>query len=277
MAEFAYDLVAPEYDVDNPVGTKPRRSYIICSTPRSGSTLLAEGMLATGCMGNPVEYFNPVHGEPLTVRWDVPTLQEYLTTLVQKRTDRSGAFSLKTHWAQLDVFYQHYLAERGEQTLLEAMQNDPAEAHRQRRAFLDSFFPNITYIHIIRVNRIRQAVSWWVGSQTGRWADFAQEPEQSEQQLPYDFHAIRAYHDALTVADAHWTDFFRINNIRPRTIVYEDFATNYKQTLLGLIDAAGSAPAPDIAKPRLRQQANRSSEIYVEQFTKDLESLATLL
>src|SRR5580700_12229942 len=33
-------------------------SYIICTAPRTGSTLLAEALKATGCAGRPAEYFD---------------------------------------------------------------------------------------------------------------------------------------------------------------------------------------------------------------------------
>ncbi len=37
--------------------TEPTRSYLVCATPRSGSTLLCEALLATGVAGRPREYF----------------------------------------------------------------------------------------------------------------------------------------------------------------------------------------------------------------------------
>ena len=35
---------------------RPTRSYLICTTPRSGSWLLADGLRATGVAGRPEEY-----------------------------------------------------------------------------------------------------------------------------------------------------------------------------------------------------------------------------
>jgi trehalose 2-sulfotransferase len=41
-------------------------SYLVCATPRSGSTLLCEGLKATGVAGRPEEYFEavPTTGRP---------------------------------------------------------------------------------------------------------------------------------------------------------------------------------------------------------------------
>ena len=43
-------------------------SYLVCATPRSGSTLLCEGLKATGVAGRPEEYFEalPTTGRPRT-------------------------------------------------------------------------------------------------------------------------------------------------------------------------------------------------------------------
>lgn len=42
---------------DGHAATEPTRSYLVCATPRSGSTLLCEALLATGVAGRPREYF----------------------------------------------------------------------------------------------------------------------------------------------------------------------------------------------------------------------------
>ncbi|MCP4417029.1 MAG: hypothetical protein GY805_10425 [Chloroflexi bacterium] len=39
----------------------PAISYLICATPRSGSTLLCEALRNTNLAGNPDEYFGPMH------------------------------------------------------------------------------------------------------------------------------------------------------------------------------------------------------------------------
>jgi LPS sulfotransferase NodH len=36
---------------------KPERSYLVCATPRSGSTLVCHALTETGVAGHPEEYF----------------------------------------------------------------------------------------------------------------------------------------------------------------------------------------------------------------------------
>ena len=41
------------------------RSYLVCATPRSGSTLVCQALKATGVAGNPEEYFEALlHSGP---------------------------------------------------------------------------------------------------------------------------------------------------------------------------------------------------------------------
>ena len=41
---------------------KPTRSYIVCATPRSGSTLVCKALRDTGVAGRPEEYFEALRG-----------------------------------------------------------------------------------------------------------------------------------------------------------------------------------------------------------------------
>lgn len=52
-----YDLLTAEHDLSDGE-SEIVRSYVICSTPRSGSTLLAEAMHRTGELGVPAEYID---------------------------------------------------------------------------------------------------------------------------------------------------------------------------------------------------------------------------
>ena len=56
---------------------RPKRSYLVCATPRSGSTLLCKALEVTGCAGHPEEFFeakretgSPARGSDYL--WDAP-------------------------------------------------------------------------------------------------------------------------------------------------------------------------------------------------------------
>jgi LPS sulfotransferase NodH len=47
---------------------EPRVSYLVCATPRSGSTLLCEALSGTGLAGRPAEYFEAMYDTGLPRR-----------------------------------------------------------------------------------------------------------------------------------------------------------------------------------------------------------------
>jgi LPS sulfotransferase NodH len=274
MIQLALDPLSEACDVHHPAGTRPAVSYVVCSTPRSGSTLLSEGLWATGRMGIPVEYFNTVHRDTLSARWGSGRLQTYFADLLERRTDRSGAFSTKVHWAQLVDFHQLYQQELGEPF----PQNSSAEeAHQARYRFLAATHPNPRFIHIVRLNRVRQAVSWYVAAHTGNWGFREGEPRPDMQDPPlYSLDEVLAYMVALGAAEASWQEFFRVNDIRPVTVVYEDLEIAFAETMTALMGELGLEPF-DFPRPRLRKQADETTEPLVQLAMRDLGHIAARL
>src|ERR1700756_2015730 len=81
-------------------------TYVIASTPRSGSSLLAAGLVATGVAGRPEEYFTPEHiGSykedlklPMNCSW-----AEYLTKVMAFAATENGVRGVKIHWRHVVV------------------------------------------------------------------------------------------------------------------------------------------------------------------------------
>ena len=137
LARVANYLTAPvgaEYDT--PAGgpaASSLRCYIVCSTPRSGSSLLCRALASMGIAGTPTEYFNPVTRASLTAR--------------SRRTSANGVFGTKLHWEQL------------EQLRAESLGLGRAEPEFEISAsFLEQLLPAPVYIHILRRDVNRQAV-----------------------------------------------------------------------------------------------------------------------
>ena len=105
----------PEWDLPPPQG--PQRSYVVASSPRTGSTLLCRALWDSGLAGAPKEYLNPmqlrdwelrfgarryrwVRGPLLglvgRVRWPEPRLAGHLERVRQRRSS-GGWFGLKLH------------------------------------------------------------------------------------------------------------------------------------------------------------------------------------
>src|SRR5688572_18289411 len=79
-----------------------RKSYLIASTPRCGSTLFSTVLWQTGLLGAPSEYWSyhkraavKTIGTRMMERLEALSRADYLTKLLACRTSRNGVFGVK--------------------------------------------------------------------------------------------------------------------------------------------------------------------------------------
>ena len=139
-------------------------SYFICATPRSGSTLLCELLMLTGVAGYPSEWMLPLT-EPLAremfaigADFGDPT---YLNELKAMGCTSNGVFAAKLMWPTM----QQLLA--GELWELRARQVPFRKA---------GVFPDLRYVHIVRDDELRQAISMLLAMHTNYWQKMATAP-----------------------------------------------------------------------------------------------------
>lgn len=262
---------------------QPRCSYLICATPRSGSTLLCEALINTGLAGRPEEYFEALKesGRPrrpleyfigfedaelIMLLGDsegppppypaYKNYAEYLASVIERGTTPNGVFGAKIMWEYLDDFISNLRTIR---------------RYRSRPVpqLLASIFPHLHYIAVIRRDKVRQAISLWKAVQTQAWKlDEDEHPGEKVAHRPLTFHfgAIDHLKRQLEASEAAWQQYFTQNNIKPFTVVYEDFVPTYEETarqILSYLDV----PAPDKVLPgprRMKQQADALSEQWVQ-------------
>src|SRR5438034_10894991 len=77
------------------------RSYFICSTPRSGSWLLASMLEQSRVAGRPREYFWRETEADLRHRWGASSFREYLRRVLEEGSTPNGVFGAKMMWGYL--------------------------------------------------------------------------------------------------------------------------------------------------------------------------------
>src|ERR1700761_3371165 len=92
-----YDLATAEHDYPARDGA-PLRTILICTHPRSGSTLLGEALYFAGGLGCPLEYFHAGFRPALARRWKPRSLSDYIAAAHRWRTDPGGTFAVKLFW-----------------------------------------------------------------------------------------------------------------------------------------------------------------------------------
>lgn len=195
LNDARYDL--PEVSVTG-------NGYMICSTPRCGSTLLAFVLLACGSMGVPHEYLHPtVHMPALARRFGLMTrnnsinIDDYFARIRKFRTSANGVFGVKVHYSQLA----------------------PA-LHIQGIA---EFVDTARLVRIRRRDTVSQAISLYAASATRLWSTFDAETARAAPYPPYDGSAISQCLQTIRTQDTGWEKLFATRALGPLDIWYEDF------------------------------------------------------
>jgi LPS sulfotransferase NodH len=163
-----YDLTEAAHDYPAWHGP-PRRTVLICTHPRSGSTLLGEALYFAGGLGCPLEYFHSGFRPGLAARWRAPALVDYIRAAHRWRTDPDGTFAAKLFWPDL----VQLAGERapGDHSALDTMPPEavPPATYRAIGAQLAAIFPNPRFVYLERRDRVRLAISGMAALHSGRW------------------------------------------------------------------------------------------------------------
>lgn len=264
MPAVLHDLTGPDHDTDpcHDPPQPPGRSYVVCSTGRSGSGLLCRALAATGVLASPLEYFNPIHREILSRRWGCePGLEAYLHGLYARRVDAGGVFGTKLHWDQLAA-------------LCAEASRSPAGG-TERSTFLERAFPDARYVRIIRRDLDRQAVSLWRALQTDVWSVAVSAPRTTgfrDWSARYDYEAIAACRSSIEHGEREWTRYLQDGDLAAHVVMYEDLVADYPATVrrtAAYLVGEELAPRVPVPLPVTRRLADRRSEAVCRRFRAD--------
>lgn len=212
-------------------------SYLICATPRSGSTLLCGLLDSSGVAGHPASYFNR------------KSLNEYADDwgIARPRAGRiDEAFvraALTAGRTSNGVFGGRIMAE----TLPELMSGLAAAASVPTAADVDLLraqFGQLRFVHLRRGDVVAQAVSWAKSLQTHFWHPGEAVAPGGQDPL-YDEELIGRLVTTIERFEADWTVWFATHSIVPCEITYEELAADPPRTAQKVLDYLGLNVPPD--------------------------------
>lgn len=257
---------------------RPERSYVVCATPRSGSTLLCATLAASGAMGRPEEFFEARYASAIPRRpreffeaaVDVdlarvpdvdPPVHDYadvaaaggfeahVEAVLARGSTPNGVFGAKLMWMHVGDL----LAFAGADDL---------------GAVLDDLLPGARFVWVRREDTVRQAVSLWRAMQTQAWRDdggaVGREPE-------YDFAALNHLVARLAREDAAWGAWFGGRDAAPLELTYEQISADphaAARTVAALV-GVGWPSAADGDGPPLTRQADERSDDWARRYREE--------
>jgi trehalose 2-sulfotransferase len=236
------------------------RAYLVCATPRSGSTLLCELLKETGVAGRPEEYFETLRStgyprQPRQYFEGAPEVQALLPEVdpgtperafdwdgvLRAGTTPNGVFAAKVMYGHLEDLWP-----------------------RLDGRTLEDVLPGLRYVRVSRADRVAQAVSLWMAIQTQRWRDEGDDEETHEP--VYSSAAIGHLVEQLTAHELAWDEWLVGRD--PIDVPYEELAAAPAVTVTTLLERLGIAgQAPTL--PRLRRQSGERSRDWIERYGQE--------
>jgi trehalose 2-sulfotransferase len=235
-------------------------AYLICGTPRTGSTLLCHLLRSTGVAGLPESYFRQPDEPSWAERWQVPRdgagrfdYRDYVGAAVRAGSTPNGVFGARVMWGTLD----HMVARLG------AVHRDVAGADLD---LLLRAFGQTRFVHLWRDDTVAQAVSWARAEQTSYW-------HEGDTALPreprFDREQIRGLVQTIDQHDAAWRDWFAAFDVEPHRVRHEDLVADPSGVARSILDFLGlRLPAGRVIASPHRRQADHVNEEWIARYRR---------
>ncbi len=248
--------------------THHSRSYVICTTSRSGSTLLCRLLAQTGQAGHPASFFH----RPDLRDWAQKAGLEAGATQDTPEGLRQIFDGIRTAGAGNTGVFGLHLMRKSYPKLAEQLAKAFPNAATER-ARLSAAFGDLLYIRLTRGDKIAQAVSWVRAQQSGLWHRHADGSELERTAPPgllhYDAEAIGAQRNSLMRDDAAWERWFEREQITPLKLTYEGLA-EAPQTcvdrILRRLHGASVPSATGSITPDVRPLSDEISQEWIARF-----------
>ncbi|MCP3675001.1 MAG: Stf0 sulfotransferase [Gammaproteobacteria bacterium] len=242
------------------------QSYIICATPRSGTTLLCDLLADTGVAGKPDAFFRFQSRQWWARHLNVPSIdwtdeyafdQSFLSAALHEGAAGTRIFGMRLMWRDFD-----YLVTR----LGVLYPGLPSDRDRFQAAFGSTRF-----LHLSREDKVAQAVSCVKAEQSGLWHVDAKGVERERVkpgQLPiYDAKILSEQVLECERHDTSWVNWFARQKIQPLRITYESLSENPKATLARVLSVFDlDTTIVETVKPRTTKLADSVSKEWATRF-----------
>jgi len=232
--------------------------FFISTTPRTGSSLLAEALEFTRIAGTPREYFEPEYENDWSARLGVSGDTDYIEKFSAAGMTSNGVFGAKVHWHQ----FVHLQAK-----LRSIQGNGLSDLELLRRTFAD-----LKYVFLTRRDKVEQAVSYYKAQRTDIWHVVTPggNPTQGTavKAVAFDLEQIDHWVTRFAEDEASWCRYFETMGIEPFEVVYEDFLATYESTVMAILRYL-NIPIPAelrVVPPRLFKLADEVSEEWVRRY-----------
>jgi len=246
--------------------------YILCGTPRTGSTLLCDLLASTGRTGRPDSFFRRENIAEWADEWRLPKRETMTDAAFEIAYLRAANMAGRGETA---MFGMRLMRENVDE--LSAMLDRIYPQLLSDRARLERAFGKLCYIHLSRADKLAQAVSLVKAEQTGLW-HIAPDGTEIERLAPaaeprYDFRRLKHEVTRLDRFDAAWNAWFEKQGVVPHRVTYERLSIDPAATVIDICEALGAPPPkPEDIRPGVAKLADDISLEWIARYRSDIET-----
>jgi LPS sulfotransferase NodH len=239
----------------------PRRCYVVCTIPRSGSNLLTDGLHATRRAGRPKQFFLEKYEAQFAAAHHLNPggdFAAYIRQITKATATSNEVFGFKLMSWYLDDFL----------TRLRATCAFGGTATSDLD-LLHKAFPRLQFVRIVRRNKLRQALSKARAAQTNLWK--VQDGKNAQGEPQFDANLIEQCFRESEQQEAIWDRFFQRVNVEPFRVEYEKLCADYEGAICAVLSFLKiSLPRrARIGKPVTIKQSDQISSAWEERFLKE--------
>jgi trehalose 2-sulfotransferase len=209
-------------------------SYLICGTPRTGSTLLCKLLDSSGVAGHPESFFRREGMKSYAQEWRIPltahdsfNYADYVRAAIISGSTENGIFAVRVMWGTL--------AE-----MVDGLGGIYPELAGKDLELLHRALGRTRFVYLRREDVVRQAVSWLRAEQTNVWHKTINSNEQEPAEEPhFDFTQLDELIHEIETHNAAWQAWFAKFDIQPYSITYEQLDGDALAVARGLLDFLG--------------------------------------
>jgi LPS sulfotransferase NodH len=227
-------------------------SYLLCGTPRTGSTLLCSLLASTDVAGRPESYFREPDKGMWAERFGLSVGDDgavdpaaFVAGAVRRGSTANGVFAARVMWGSLDPLVAGL---------------DRHGSKRSDLEVLEAALGPLRFVHLRRRDVRSQAVSWARAEQSGYW----QQGDEVRAEPRLDLDQID---DLLRTIDEHeaaWRAWFSAEGVDPLEVDYESVVSDPAGTVRSILGWIHVRPPADwVPRPAHRRQADGTNADWV--------------
>jgi LPS sulfotransferase NodH len=214
-----------------------RRVVLLCFTNRSGSNYLGSMLAGSRLLNLPLERLSADQVLRQADRDGLTRFADVIASIVGEAATE-GNFALKVAPSHLEI-----LSESG---------------------LLDHWRDRLHCIHLERLDRLGQAISWEIAHQTDQWTSLSAATAITPR---YSHAGILAALESFADGNRHFALFFARNGLQPQHVLYEDFEAAPAAQIARLLAGMGLPPLrtrPELV--RIRRRRGALNDAWRQQF-----------